>query len=239
MKSQLPAWSRYVAVGDSLSEGLGDPLPGGDLRGWAALFAEHVRQIAPQMQFTNLAVRGYRAREAIRHELPAALAMRPDLVTVFIGGNDVLLNVRLDRGRFADELDRLVAPLARPGVTSVMSTVPDLTACSPLLPPLRGRVRRRVEAVNAVIREVSDRHGTVLLDAWLEPRTREHWFWSVDRIHPSAEGHRLLAASVAELLGVPVDTPQPVAVSGAAVLRRYAGEAAWLARYSRRVSAHS
>ena len=66
----------------------------------------------------------------------------------------------------------------------------------------------------------------------------EHWFWSVDRIHPSAEGHRLIAAAVAELLGVPVDTAEPVAASGTAVLRRYAVEAAWLARYGLRVSAH-
>jgi lysophospholipase L1-like esterase len=143
-ETPLRQWSRYVAVGDSLSEGLGDPLPGGRLRGWAVLFAEHLRRVASELQFTNLAVRGYRAIEAIRHELNAALALRPDLVTVFIGGNDVLLNVRLDKGRFADELERLVAPLARPGVTTVMSTLPDLTACSPLLPPLRGRVRRRV-----------------------------------------------------------------------------------------------
>ena len=50
-------WKRYVAVGDSLSEGLGDPLPGGGLRGWAALFAEHLRRVSPKLQFTNLAVR--------------------------------------------------------------------------------------------------------------------------------------------------------------------------------------
>jgi lysophospholipase L1-like esterase len=182
-------------------------------------------------------VRGYRSREALNYELDAALALRPDLVTVFIGGNDVLLNVRFDRARFADELERLVAPLARPEVTMVMSTVPDLTARSLLLPPLRGQVRRRVEAVNAVIRKVSHRHDTALLDAWYEPETREHWFWSVDRIHPSAEGHQVIAASVAALLGVPVETANRSPASGGAVLRRYAGEAAWLARYGLRVPA--
>lgn len=230
-------WKRYVAVGDSLSEGLGDPLPGGGLRGWAALFAEHLRRVSPKLQFTNLAVRGYRAREALRRELDAAVALQPDLVTAFIGGNDVLLNVRFDHARFADELERLVAPLARPGVTMVMSTVPDLTARSLLLPPLRGQLRRRIEAVNAVIRDVSRRHDAALLDAWYEPETRKRWFWSVDRIHPSAEGHQVIAASVAALLGVPVETADRIPASGGAVLRRYTGEAAWLARYGLRVPA--
>jgi hypothetical protein len=123
---------------------LGDPLPSGSLRGWAALVAEYLRRISPQLQFTNLAVRCHRTRDAIRHQLAAALALRPDLVTVFIGGNDVLLNVCLERVRFADQLDRPVAPLAQPDVTVVLSTLPDLTACSPLLPPLRGPARRRV-----------------------------------------------------------------------------------------------
>src|SRR6058998_757229 len=118
-----PRWSRYVAVGDSLSEGVGDPLPGGRLRGWAALLADHLRQAAPDLAFTNLAVRGHRTRDAIRRQLPAALALRPDLVTVFIGGNDVLLNVRLDRARLDDELDRLVAPLAQGAATVVLSTL--------------------------------------------------------------------------------------------------------------------
>jgi lysophospholipase L1-like esterase len=237
--SSPPRWSRYVAVGDSLSEGLGDPLTGGRLRGWAALLVERLRQLQPELEFTNLAVRGHRSRDAIRRQLPAALALRPDLVTVFIGANDVLLGVRVDRARFAHELDRLVGPLARPGVTVVLSTLPDLAANAPLLPPVRGQVRRRVETVNEVVRQVAGRYDTLLLDAWFDPRTRQHGFWSVDRIHPSADGHRLIAASVAELLGVPVDgdADPPAVASGVAVLRRYAAEAAWLARYGLRLPA--
>jgi lysophospholipase L1-like esterase len=209
---------------------LGDPLPGGGVRGWATLFAEHLREVAPGLEFTNLAVRGHRTREAIRRQLPAALELRPDLVTVFIGGNDVLLSARLDRARFCDDLDRLVAPLAQPGITVVLATLPDLAACSLLLPPLRGRLRRRVETVNEVIREVADRYDTVLLDAWAEPRTRRHAMWSIDRIHPSAEGHRLIAAGVAALLGVPVPATvhQLALASPIALMRRYAVEAAWL-----------
>ena len=226
-------WTRYVAIGDSLSEGLGDPLPGGGLGGWALLLAEHLGQVRPEMSFTNLAVRGYRARDAIQRELPEAIALQPDLVTVFIGGNDVLLTPRLDGARFADELDRLVAPFADPSVTVVLSTLPDLAAVSPLPPPLRGQLRRRVETVNEVIRQAAQRYDTVLLDAWAEPRILRHAMWSVDRIHPSAAGHRLIAASVAELLGVPASTQadENITASPSDLVRRYAVEMAWLFRH--------
>ena len=225
-------WARYVAIGDSLSEGLGDPLPGGDLRGWAVLLAEHLRQASPDMSFTNLAVRGYRARDAIGRELPEAIALQPDLITLFIGGNDVLLTPRLDRARFADELDQLLAPFADPSVAVVLSTLPDLAAVSPLPPPLRGKLRRRVETVNEVIRQAAHRYDTVLLDAWAEPRIRGHAMWSFDRIHPSAAGHRLIAASVAELLGVPDSAQAEEAVSSPPdLIRRYTAEVTWLIRH--------
>ncbi|HYY10103.1 MAG TPA: SGNH/GDSL hydrolase family protein [Kineosporiaceae bacterium] len=229
-------WSRYVALGDSLSEGLGDPQPGGRTRGWATLLAAHLRTLDPELTFTNLAVRGYLTRHVLRRQLSVALAQEPDLVSVFVGGNDVLLRRTFEPARYAEELAAVVAPLAVPGTTVVLSTLPDLAACSPLLPPLRGLLRARVVAANGVVREVAREHGTVLLDAWADPRTRRHAMWSVDRIHPSALGHRLIAQGVAELLGVPMpdaDAELPAA-SPLDVASRYAREAAWLLRYARR-----
>jgi len=84
----------------------------------------------------------------------------------------VLLNARLDHCRFADELERLVGPLAKLGVTVLLSTLPDLTACSPLLPPLCGQVRRRVETVNEVIRDTADRYDMRLQAARLARSSR-------------------------------------------------------------------
>lgn len=188
------------------------------------------------MRFTNLAVRGHTTSRALATQLDAAIAAEPDLVAVFIGGNDALFATRFDTDRFATELDQLVEPFVAPGVTLVLSTLPDLTACSVLLPPLRGALRRRVIAANEVIRDAADRHHAVLLDSWADERTRRHAMWSLDRIHPSAQGHRLIAQSVAELLGVPTDdslTELP-RESAAATLRCHARELAWLARHATR-----
>ncbi len=229
------SWKRYVAVGDSLSEGLGDPLPGGRTRGWANLLGEHLRGLEPELTFTNLAVRGHLTHHALRHQLQAAVELDPDLVSVFIGGNDVLLRRSFAPDRFAAELAELVTPFTAGHATLVLSTLPDLAACSPLFPPLRGALRARVVAANAVVRDLADQHGTVLLDAWADPRTRRHGMWSVDRIHPSAAGHRLIAQGVADLLGVPMpdaDAELP-ATSPVDLAARYAREAAWLVRHAR------
>ena len=231
-----PLWTRFVAIGDSLSEGLGDPLTGGATRGWANLLAARLRLGDPRVEFLNLAVRGHLARDAVRRQLEAALAFEPDLVSIFIGGNDVLLGRTFDADTFERELSQLVEPFDRRGATIVLSTLPDLTACSPLLPPLRGLLRQRILAANAVITRVSCHHSTVLLDAWADPRTRRHAMWSIDRIHPSASGHRMIAESVARLLGVPIaDGAVPaVGIPVVGTVRRHAREVAWLVRYANR-----
>ncbi len=227
-------WTRYVAVGDSLSEGLGDPLAGGATRGWAALLAAHLRTVLPELEAINLAVRGHLTRHAVERQLDAALTFTPDLVSVFIGGNDVLLRRSFDPDHFERELEMLVEPFTSRDATVVLSTLPDLTACSPLLPPWRGVLQRRIVKANDVIGNLARRHHTVLLDAWADPRTRHHAMWSIDRIHPSAEGHRLIAASVAQLLGVPLpsEAHHPARASLLDTARRHAREAAWMARYA-------
>ena len=226
-------WSRYVAIGDSLSEGLGDPLPGGGTRGWAHRLAAHLQAEQPDLAFTNLAVRGHLAADALRDQLDPALRLQPDLVSVFIGGNDVLLRPSFQPERFAEQLAALVEPFGD-SATVVLSTLPDLTACSPMPPPLRGRLRRRIIAANEVIAATADRCEVLLYDAYADQRTRRHAMWSIDRIHPSTEGHRLIAASVAELLGVPLDPGEhaPVRDSLIGTARRHGREAAWLLRYA-------
>lgn len=234
--SEQRSWRRYVALGDSLSEGLGAPAPGGATRGWASLLADRLREQRPDLEFTNLAVRGSMARHVLRRQLGPALDLQPDMVSVFIGGNDCLFSAAFASERFTADLDQLVAPFVERGSTVVMATLPDLTACSPIPPPYRSALRRRLVAANAVIEQMSRSHGTVLLDAWSDPRTRRHGMWSIDRIHPSADGHRLIAASVASLLGLPAHPSdnRPPAGSPLAVARRHVAEARWLLQHGLR-----
>lgn len=125
------AYHRYVALGDSSTEGLEDPAPEGRHRGWADRFAQHVaRAQQTPLLYANLAIRGRKTRQLVEEQLAPALAMRPDLATVFSGTNDVI------RGSF--DLDAVIADLRAlhvslrdQGATVLTITMPDLGEVAP------------------------------------------------------------------------------------------------------------
>jgi len=143
--------TNFVALGDSITVGMGDPLPDGTWRGWAALLAP-----ALGLRLHNLAVSGALSTEMEREQLPRALELRP--------------------------------------------------------------------ALAAVADVVAARYGTVHFDAAGHPQTYDRRMWSVDRLHPSERGHRLVAYSYAVLLGVAGPGLEP---SGVAPTRR--AQVGWLA----------
>jgi lysophospholipase L1-like esterase len=104
-------WSRSVALGDSTSEGLEDPLPdGGGHRGWTDRLAERVAALNPELLYANLAVRGKPARQVRAEQLDAALALEPDLVTVVAGLNDVLRR-SCDVAAVTGDMDAMIGAL--------------------------------------------------------------------------------------------------------------------------------
>ena len=104
---------RFVAVGDSFTEGVGDTdlrLPN-DCRGWADRVAEELARHRPQTQYANLALRGRRLRQIVVEQLEPALAMAPTLVSFHAGGND-LLGARLDMRTLVRGFEDAVARIA-------------------------------------------------------------------------------------------------------------------------------
>lgn len=79
-----PQFKRYVAIGDSSTEGLQDPDGNGGYRGWANRLAERVAESQGGLLYANLGVRGKRSREIRAEQLGPALAMNPDLVSRII-----------------------------------------------------------------------------------------------------------------------------------------------------------
>jgi lysophospholipase L1-like esterase len=79
----------FVALGDSITVGMGDPAPeGAGWRGWAALLAASL----PQPVIHNLATLGALAVDVERTQLPAATELKPDVASVVVGINDTLPN---------------------------------------------------------------------------------------------------------------------------------------------------
>lgn len=189
---------RYVAIGDSSTEGIDDPAPNGGWRGWSRRLAERLAQHG-DLEYANLGVRGRTTREIRDEQLAPALALRPDLVTCFSGTNDVT-RLRCDvEGVLADMRD-IQRACAASGAVVLTFTLPDLT---PLL-PLGRLVAPRIRALNAGVRRVCAETGARLVDFAAHPIVAtDHRLWSDDRLHANAVGHARIADALAEALGLP------------------------------------
>ncbi|MFC9749975.1 SGNH/GDSL hydrolase family protein [Streptomyces niveus] len=189
-----------VAVGDSVSEGVGDPYRGGALRGWIHyLTAEPVGRPGFEL-VANLARSGATVAALRRDQLDRAVALAPAYITCVIGVNDVIAG-RFDVARFEDDYAHVVAALSgAAGVGVLTMTLHDVGAALPLPPARRARLRRRIAEANEVIERVSRRNGAWLIDARLAVRPDAAGIVCVDRLHPNRRGHRYLAALAGDLL---------------------------------------
>ncbi|MFN8032637.1 MAG: SGNH/GDSL hydrolase family protein [Mycobacterium sp.] len=191
-------FARYVAIGDSQTEGLWDGDDTAGVVGFADRLAAILDELYPGLLYANLAVRGRRVADVLHDQLPQALAMQPDLVTVCIGMNDVTRPGRAFDTALAD-LDDIYTHLAASGATVMTTTFPDVSKMLPV-----GRlIGSRILQINAVIRTASLRHGFGLVDLYTAPSMTEAQTWSHDRMHASPLGHRLFAEAAAQALGLP------------------------------------
>jgi len=219
-------FARYVALGDSQTEGLLDPDGRGGYRGWADRFAELLAGENPHLSYANLAVRGRLVGQIRAEQLEPALAHRPDLATVMGGLND-LLRPGFDPDAAVGHLDAMLAALRTAGATVVTNTFPAIEQIAPVL----RRLAPRVDAFNAGIREIAAARGAVLVDFAARGVGTDARIWSPDRIHANPFGHALIAAAFADTVGVPghrhwAEPLPPVAAVGR--WRRAAVEAHWL-----------
>ncbi|TPG33766.1 SGNH/GDSL hydrolase family protein [Mycolicibacterium hodleri] len=192
------SYLRYVALGDSQTEGLWDGDDTSGVAGFADRLAARLDERHTGVLYANLAVRGRRIRDVLESQLPAAVAMRPDLITSCIGMNDVTRPGK-SFAKALEDIDLLHDRLAETGATVVTTTFPDLEKILPV-----GRVLgTRVVRINAVIRAAAARHGFRLVDLYVAESMGDPDVWSSDRVHGSPAGHTLFAAAAAEALELP------------------------------------
>lgn len=216
-------WRRYVALGDSFTEGMvdtgeaeepavtaGRPAPPTaaetTYRGWADLLAlgldgrqeaaaEAVGEHASPLEYANLAVRGRLQHQVLEEQLPAALSLAPDLVSLSAGGND-LIRPGADVGAMARRTDAAVARLRAAGADVLLVTGFDPSA-APLLRITRGRVADHNQRLWAT----AVRHGAHVLDLWAFTPLLDRRLWGEDRLHLATPGHeRVAALALATLL---------------------------------------
>ena len=196
------SWNTYVALGDSLTEGMCDTsrMPPGVYHGWADRLAMLLAASHPTgtVRFANLAVRSRRTQQVAVEQLPRAVGWGADLVSILVGGND-LTRPGCEPHRLAQHVDDIVAHARNAGADVLLGTMyrPRYLVMTPLT--------RRIHRFDEDVRDIAARRGCTLLDLWGMPELADPRSWAEDRVHLSSRGHRTLAFRAAENLGALTD----------------------------------
>ena len=177
----------YVAMGDSFTAGVKDDEPR-----WAD---EVARALGPDTRYENLAWVGATSQDVEQQQVEPAVGLRPDLITLICGANDVLLSTRPDPTEYAERLSRMFERLRReaPQAEIMTATYPDISQFLDLRPRSRARVEQGMLLFNDACRTVAQRHDVALLDGFDHPAATDRDTYADDGFHPSEEGHRRAA----------------------------------------------
>lgn len=234
-------WKRFAALGDSFTEGIGDPGKDGRDRGWADRVAAGLAEDDPELLYANLAIRGRKLAQIVSEQVPAAVALQPDLVTFSGGVNDALRRT-WDLPYMADTLEDAIAQLRGTGADVMIVTFGRPRSRSPLI----GSVEGRLSDYREVILDVADRYGCMVTDFWGIDTFADSRFWSEDRLHLNEVGHERVSLAVLEGLGHPKGPwamPLPP-VKEHTLLQKAARNASWMGKHlapwmARRVTGRS
>lgn len=224
---------RYVAIGDSFSEGVGDELPDGTVRGWADLTAlGWANALGAPISYANLAIRGKLAWPIVEEQLEPALALRPTHLSFNGGGND-MLRPRTTIESIADAFSTVLRRCDEEGVRLIL-----LSGANPSSQlPFRSLIQRRGDDLSrAVVGRIAERPDVVRALNWPDRELSHPSFWSADRLHMNARGHHRVAARLLGALGHPApgewwsmpEQSTAEAVRGLAYYREHVGP--WVRR---------
>jgi len=174
----LPGELLYVAIGDSAAQGIGASRPA---HSYVGVIAKH---LGDKVRVVNLGISGATVRIAIDSELPAFKKLKPDLVTVCIGANDI---ANLDPERFKRDIHELFDALPSHAIVSDLPSFYFLPG------------EKKVIIANRIIRDAAAERGLAV--APLHARTKKQGLWGVttqfagDLFHPNDRGYKIWASA--------------------------------------------
>ncbi|WP_254431409.1 SGNH/GDSL hydrolase family protein [Agromyces sp. Marseille-P2726] len=199
----------YVAIGDSAAQGIGASAPN---RSYVGVLADEIRAVTGRtVRVVNLSVSGATVELAVRDQLPRFVKLRPDIVTVAIGANDIALwdPVLFERG-----------------IRQIFAALPPYALVADLPYFYFPRNERKVAVANRIVRSVAAEHGLTVVP--LHAETKHQGIrgmmtqFAIDLFHPNDHGYRVWADAFAPSLAAQLverfETPDvaPADVVGAA-----------------------
>lgn len=202
----------YAAIGDSFTEGVGDELPDGTVRGWADFVALGLAAEAREpIGYANLAIRGRKLGPIVDEQLESAIALGPEVISFNGGGND-MLRPRMPELRVADRFRQAVHRIRGAGIHVLMLSGANPTEHLPLGKVFDARGAR----LTAALQDLAELDGVTFVDNFSDVGLRDIRYWSADKLHLNSLGHARVASNVLTALGVPVPEEWGVAEVAAA-----------------------
>ena len=183
----------YVALGDSTGIGIG-----ATEGGYVARLFKRVEIVRRGSSLSNLCFSGATSEDVVRNQLERGVALRPTLVTLGIGINDIGHGIGLDQ--FSANFEKVLAELTtRTSASILVLNIPDISTAPRIPPPLRDQLVRQIVVFNARIAELTRKHNVALFDIYSSTHEslRAHpEFFSGDGFHPSDAGYEQWAGEV-------------------------------------------
>lgn len=182
----------YVAMGDSTVEGVG---ASSSDKTFPALVRDFIKSGYKNISFYNLGKRGALVKDLLKYQLDEAITLRPNLVSISIGANNVMRGGRIST--FEKDLRLLFERLGREtSSTIVINNIPDFSAAKKIIKPVRVFYAFRARKFNEVIEKLSDEYKVIHVDLYNNSRfvfNNYPEFVSSDGLHPSDLGYALWA----------------------------------------------
>ncbi|PGK36814.1 lipase [Bacillus anthracis] len=191
-KGGLHMWKRFVAIGDSFTEGIGDEVEGITLKSWVDHF---VQLCVSDIEYTNFAKRGLVTKEIRSQQLEKVLTFKPDLVSLIAGANDVLKG-RWNHQAYKNDMEFMIDKLSKTDADIIIANLPDFTVRLPFASEKKQVIKEQLLEANDVIRSLSREYKVHHVDFWNHQLVNDNTLWSTDLIHPNSKGY----VKVAELI---------------------------------------
>ena len=188
-------FNRFIALGDSMTEGMSDEIIDGNYRGWADRVADVLAAEEPSFSYANLAIRGKLLHQVVEEQVPNAIKFiegKQTLVSFHAGANDVLRPNYKPELSFA-QYEVGIKKLTEAGATVIIFTVVDKVDGKGKTAELW---HQRFSAFNENVRMVAKKYPVLLFEAKDAEFLNDRRFLAFDRLHMNAEGHRRLAQAV-------------------------------------------